>query len=429
MKFVNTILLSALSLGVVAQEPKNVIMVVGDGMGPAYTTAYRYFADDKNTLDVEQTVFDRMLVGMASTYPARISGYVTDSAAGATALATGVKSYNGAIAVNVDKKPVSTVLEWAKEHGMKTGVAVTSQINHATPASYSAHNESRKNYDQIADSYFDEKINDHFVLDVMLGGGWDYFIRDDRNLVAEFKKAGYQYVDNIAHLKTANSKQPLLGLFAEQGLNWALDMPPKQRLKTLTQAAVEHLENDQGFFLLVEASQIDWAGHSNDVGAAMSEMQDLAQTMTWLEQYVDAHPDTLLVLTADHSTGGFTIGANKIYRWEPQWLDNLQASPYAIAKQLMSAEKKSTLAAELLGFSLNEEEKSKIEAIDTQDEEIAYQTVKTLLDVRTNTGWTTGGHTGVDVPVFAKGPGSEMFRGMLNNTQVADNIFSLLGRK
>jgi alkaline phosphatase len=429
MKFVNTILLSALSLGVVAQEPKNVIMVVGDGMGPAYTTAYRYFADDKNTLDVEQTVFDRMLVGMASTYPARISGYVTDSAAGATALATGVKSYNGAIAVNVDKKPVSTVLEWAKEQGMKTGVAVTSQINHATPAGYSVHNESRKNYDQIADSYFDEKINDHFVLDVMLGGGWDYFIRDDRNLVAEFKKAGYQYVDNIAHLKTANSKQPLLGLFAEQGLNWALDMPPKQRLKTLTQAAVEHLENDQGFFLLVEASQIDWAGHSNDVGAAMSEMQDLAQTMTWLEQYVDAHPDTLLVLTADHSTGGFTIGANKIYRWEPQWLDNLQASPYAIAKQLMSAEKKSALAAELLGFSLNEEEKSKIEAIDTQDEEIAYQTVKTLLDVRTNTGWTTGGHTGVDVPVFAKGPGSEMFRGMLNNTQVADNIFSLLGRK
>ncbi|QHJ11258.1 Alkaline phosphatase 4 [Paraglaciecola mesophila] len=429
MKFVNTILLSALSMGVVAQEPKNVIMVVGDGMGPAYTTAYRYFADDKNTLEVEQTVFDRMLVGMASTYPARISGYVTDSAAGATALATGVKSYNGAIAVDVDKKPVSTVLEWAKEQGMKTGIAVTSQINHATPAGYSSHNESRKNYNEIADSYFDRKVANSFVLDVMLGGGWDYFIRDDRNLVEEFQNVGYQYVDNIAELETADSTQPLLGLFAEQGLNWALDMPPKQRLKTLTQAAVNHLENDQGFFLLVEASQIDWAGHSNDVGAAMFEMQDLAQTMSWLEQYVDAHPDTLLVLTADHSTGGFTIGANKIYRWEPQWLDNLQASPYAIAKRLMAAEKKSALAADLLGFSLNDEEKSMIEAIDTQDEEIAYQTVKALLDVRTNTGWTTGGHTGVDVPVFAKGPGSEMFRGMLNNTQVADNIFTLLGQK
>lgn len=429
MKFVNIILLSALSMGVVAQEPKNVIMVVGDGMGPAYTTAYRYFADDKNTQEVEQTVFDRMLVGMASTYPARISGYVTDSAAGATALATGVKSYNGAIAVNVDKKPVSTVLEWAKEQGMKTGVAVTSQINHATPAGYSSHNESRKNYNEIADSYFDRKVANSFVLDVMLGGGWDYFIRDDRNLVEEFQSAGYQYVDNIADLETADTTQPLLGLFAEQGLNWALDMSPKERLKTLTQAAVNHLENDQGFFLLVEASQIDWAGHSNDVGAAMFEMQDLAQTMSWLEKYVDAHPDTLLVLTADHSTGGFTIGANKIYRWEPQWLDNLQSSPYAIAKQLMTAEKKSALAADLLGFSLNDEEKSMIEAIDTQDDEIAYQTVKTLLDVRTNTGWTTGGHTGVDVPVFAKGPGSEMFRGMLNNTQVADNIFTLLGQK
>lgn len=429
MKFVSTVLLSALCMGAVAQEPKNVIMVVGDGMGPAYTTAYRYFADNKNTPLVEQTVFDRMLVGMASTYPAQVSGYVTDSAAGATALATGVKSYNGAIAVDVDKKPVPTVLEWAKEHGLKTGVAVTSQINHATPAGYSAHNESRKNYNEIADSYFDDKVDNRFVLDVMLGGGWDYFIRDDRNLVAEFKGAGYQYVDKIANLSATDKNKPLLGLFADQGLNWALDMPAKQRLQTLTQTAVKHLENDKGFFLLVEASQIDWAGHSNDVGAAMTEMQDLAQTMTWLEQYVEAHPDTLVVLTADHSTGGFTIGANKIYRWEPQWLDNLKASPYAIAKQLMTAKNKSALAADLLGFSLNDEEKSMIDTIDTQDDEIAYQTVKTLLDIRTNTGWTTGGHTGVDVPVYAIGPGSEKFRGMLNNTQVADNIFTLLGRE
>ena len=429
MKFVSTVLLSALCMGAVAQEPKNVIMVVGDGMGPAYTTAYRYFADNKNTPLVELTVFDRMLVGMASTYPAQVSGYVTDSAAGATALATGVKYYNGAIAVDVDKKPVPTVLEWAKEHGLKTGVAVTSQINHATPAGYSAHNESRKNYNEIADSYFDDKVDNRFVLDVMLGGGWDYFIRDDRNLVAEFEGAGYQYVDKIADLSATDKNKPLLGLFADQGLNWSLDMPAKQRLQTLTQTAVKHLENDKGFFLLVEASQIDWAGHSNDVGAAMTEMRDLADTMTWLEQYVSEHPDTLVVLTADHSTGGFTIGANKIYRWEPQWLDNLKASPYAIAKQLMTAKNKSALAADLLGFSLNDDEKSMLDAIDTQDDELAYQTVKTLLDIRTNTGWTTGGHTGVDVPVYAIGPGSEKFRGMLNNTQVADNIFTLLGRE
>ncbi|GAC34261.1 alkaline phosphatase [Paraglaciecola polaris] len=429
MKFVSTVLLSTLCMAAIAQEPKNVIMVVGDGMGPAYTTAYRYFADDRTTPAVEQTVFDRLLVGMASTYPARVSGYVTDSAAGATALSTGTKTYNGAIAVDVDKEPVQTVLEWAKKQGMKTGVAVTSQINHATPAGYSSHNESRKNYNEIADSYFDRKVANTFVLDVMLGGGWNYFKRDDRDLVTEFTDAGYQYVDTISALQNTDVSKPLLGLFADKGLNWALDMPDKQRLQTLTQAAVKHLENDKGFFLLVEASQVDWAGHSNDVGAAMGEMQDLAQTMTWLEQYVDAHPDTLVVLTADHSTGGFTIGADTIYKWEPQWLENLKASPFNIAKQVMATNNKVALASELLGFTLTEDEKSLVNAIDTQDEEIAYQTIKTLLDLRTNTGWTTGGHTGVDVPVFAKGPGSEKFRGLLNNTQVADNIFTLLGRK
>ena len=109
-----------------ASMPKNIIMVVADGMGPAYTTAYRYYSDNPETEVIEQTVFDRHLVGMASTYPARVSGYVTDSAAAATALATGVKSYNGAIGLDVDKNPVETVLEWAKIQGKKTGVVVTS---------------------------------------------------------------------------------------------------------------------------------------------------------------------------------------------------------------------------------------------------------------------------------------------------------------
>ena len=108
--------------------PDNIIMVVGDGMGPAYLSAYRYFMDDKKGELVKPTVFDRNLVGMSSTYPARVSGYVTDSAAGATALATGYKSYNGSIGVNIDKKPLLTLLEVARQKGMRTGVAVTSQI-------------------------------------------------------------------------------------------------------------------------------------------------------------------------------------------------------------------------------------------------------------------------------------------------------------
>ena len=127
--------------------PKNIIMVVGDGMGPAYTTAYRLFKDNPNTKAIEPTVFDNILVGRSSTYPAKISGFVTDSAASATALATGHKSYNGAIGVDVDVKPLETVMEYAKSIGNSTGLVVTSQINHATPASYAAHVKQRKMYD------------------------------------------------------------------------------------------------------------------------------------------------------------------------------------------------------------------------------------------------------------------------------------------
>ena len=107
------------------------------------------------------------------------------------------------------------------------------------------HNESRQNYDEIADSYFDRRINDNFVLDVMLGGGKKYFIREDRNLVEEFQNAGYQYVDNVKALAAVDSKKPLIGLFGDVGLPWALDSNGYGRLKSMAQAAVRHLENEK----------------------------------------------------------------------------------------------------------------------------------------------------------------------------------------
>ncbi len=423
-----TILCNGVYAADTADKPKNIIMLVGDGMGPAYTTAYRYFADNKNTEEVEQTVFDRLLVGSASTYPHQISGYITDSAAGATALATGVKTYNGAIAVDSDKKPLLTVLEWARQKGLKTGIAVTSHINHATPASYVIHNESRKNYSQIADSYFDEKINGKFKLDVMLGGGSDFFIREDRNLVEEFKLAGYQYVNNLEQLATIKTGQALLGLFGEEGMPWALDSKDKQRLPMLTEVAIKQLENEKGFFLLIEASQVDWAGHGNDIAAAMAEMRDLSLTLEFLEKYLQQHSDTLLVLTADHSTGGLTLGANGEYRWSPEWLTKLKASPKAIAKRLSNAKDIAGLAADLLGFELTDAEKKQLAEIESSDSQVFYSAIKLLLDERSNTGWTTTGHTGVDVQVFAKGKGAEMFAGYQDNTQIAERIFTLLGR-
>lgn len=409
--------------------PKNIIMVVADGMGPAYTTAYRNYVDDPSTPKIESVVFDDILVGNASTYPAQVSGYVTDSAAAATALATGVKSYNGAIGVDVNKQPVNSVMYHAKSKGMRTGLAVTSQIVHATPASYIAHNESRKNYNEIAEDFFDVRVDGKFVADVMLGGGTSYFERDDRDILAQFIDAGYEYADSYNRLASVPAGSNVLGLFAPVALPAVLDDKRKNRLEYLTQHAIKHLENDNGFFLLVEASQVDWAGHANDIASAMAEMHDLALTMEYLREYVKANPDTLVILTADHSTGGLTIGANGDYRWSPEHLKSMSASVMTIALNMANEENPGEYVAQKLGLSLSEEELATLDSVSNQDDETRFMAVKTFLDTKTNTGWTTGGHTGVDVEVFAFGAGYQSLMGQIDNTDIAKTIFSFIDKK
>lgn len=429
--------------------PKNIIMVIGDGMGPAYTTAYRYFSDNPKTEMIETTVFDRHLKGFSSTYPASVSGIVTDSAASATALATGIKSYNGAIGVDINKNELQTVLEWSKLQGKKTGIVVTSQINHATPASYLTHNESRKNYNAIADSYLDDGIK----ADLYFGGGWKYFIREDRHLVDEFKEAGFHYLDNYQDLINLPNNKPVLGLFADIGLPWALDDTNKHRLSTMTKSALHHLVNlqkhdnspDKGLFMLIEASQIDWAGHANNISDAMAEMDDLAETLKYLEHFVERHPDTLVIVTADHSTGGFTLAANGKYEWEAKVLRTMQHSVNYIAKQLVANEIHADFANRLFNLELNQEELSLLKKTKTtpklenskniyQDKKVSstelamLANVKHIIDNRTNSGWTTGGHTAIDVPVFAFGKRCELFNGSQDNTDIAKKIFTLLGK-
>lgn len=407
--------------------PKNIIMVVADGTGPAFTTAYRYYNDNPNTPYVETTIFDDTLVGGSSTYPHELSGLVTDSAASATALAAGVKSYNGAIGVDINKQAVETVLHRAHKLGLKTGLAVTSHIVHATPAAYMVANESRQNYNEIADSFFDDRINDEHLADIMLGAGWGFFMRDDRNLVDEFKADGYQYIDEYSQLASIDSSKPVLGLFGDSGLPWALDDEEPLRLRKLTEAAVPYLENENGYFLLVEASQVDWAGHGNDISAAMAEMHDLAKTMEYLYEYVQSHPDTLVVMTADHSTGGLTIGANGVYSWQPQWLKNFKASISTIASAIINEADKGAFVSTQFGFELDESEIEQVNTINAQMSAREIQAVlKKIVDKRSNTGWTTSGHTGIDVQVFAFGPSSERFAGSQDNTDIAHKIFDLL---
>jgi alkaline phosphatase len=433
---------------VTKNAPKNIIMVIADGMGPAYTSSYRYFNDNPATDNIEETVFDRLLIGSASTYPASVSGFVTDSAAGATALASGTKTYNGAIGLDVNKNRVESVLEFAKKQGKRTGIVVTSQINHATPASYLSHNESRNNYNAIADSYIDNGIK----ADVYFGGGWQYFIRKDRNLVSEFKASGFQYIDNYRELANLKKNVPVIGLFEDVGLPWAIDDTNPYRLSTMTKAAIKQLENSKGYFMLIEASQIDWAGHSNDITAAMAEMTDLAVTMEYLEEYVSEHPDTLVILTADHSTGGLTVGANGKYEWDPKVLRSMTQSPRVIAQQLSTTKITQQQVSTLLNFSITNAEVQQIEVAkkDAVEKLANYQklssneksknnkpnvsamistAIKRIIDIRTNTGWTSGGHTAVDVPVHAMGLNKEIFAGKIDNTDVAKHIFTLLGNR
>lgn len=409
--------------------PNNIIMVVADGMGPAFTTAYRNYVDDKNTPEVDAVVFDDILMGNASTYPAPVSGYVTDSAAAATALASGVKSYNGAIGVDVDKQPVKSVMHYAKLKGMRTGLAVTSQIVHATPAAYIAHDESRQNYNAIADDFFDVRVNGELVADVMLGGGTDFFEREDRNIIGEFIDAGYEYTDTYNRLATVPKGSNVLGLFAPVALPAMLDDSRDNRLKYLTEHAIKHLENDNGYFLLVEASQVDWAGHANDIASAMAEMQDLAYTIEFLKTYVQAHPDTLVILTADHSTGGLTIGARGDYSWSPEYLHNLKASLGTIAKNMVEHDNPGDYVATTFGFDVTDEEIATLDSIAQQDVKARFNALKVFLDNKTNTGWTTSGHTGVDVEVFAFGAGHDDFMGQIDNTDIAKKIFNFIDNR
>ena len=405
--------------------PKNVIYMIGDGMGPAFITAYRYYKDDPTTKEIETTVFDTILKGMAHTYPDDHT-YVTDSAAGATALSSGHKSYNGAIAVDTAKKPVKTMLEIAKEQGMTTALVATSQINHATPASFAAHNESRRNYDDIANDYIDNKIAGKLPVDLMLGGGTQYFIRDDRNLVDEFKQAGYQYGDDIQNLSQI-TQVPAIGLYAPKGLPFALDENPT-RLKQLTSKAFDLLDgqNDKGFFVMIEGSQIDWCGHANDIACAMAEMDDFAKSIETAKAYVDNNPDTILVITADHSTGGLTIGAHGQYKWETDVIKGVKATASTLTKLLMESDNLKTVWQEHTSIEFTAENEIKLNQAKAMGLKTLNLAVKSIINDLSFTGWTTGGHTASDVQVFAYGKNSDDFVGSQNNTDIAKKLIGYI---
>ncbi|WP_419180520.1 alkaline phosphatase [Bacillus salipaludis] len=409
-------------------EVNNIIFLIGDGMGASYTTAYRYFKDNPATKKFDPTVFDPYLVGQQMTYSDDPKHNVTDSAAAGTAMATGVKTYNSAIGVDRNGLPVKSVLEAAKEKGKSTGFVVTCQIAHATPAAFGAHEKNRKNMDAIADDYFDEKINGHHKIDVMLGGGVTNLVRSDRDLTKEFQKDGYDYVTNKDEM--VKSKQTkVLGLFAPEGLPKMLDRDASiPSLKEMTETALSKLsKNKKGFFLMVEGSQIDWAGHDNDIVAAMSETQDFENAFKAAIDFAKKDKHTLVVATADHSTGGFSVGAKGNYNWFAAPIAAAKRTPDFMAEQIAKgAEVEQTLKSNI-ELSLKPEEIRLVKkAAESKDVTEIDNAIEKIFDNRSVTGWTTSGHTGDDVNIYAYGPGSDLFTGKINNTDQAKNIFEMI---
>lgn len=446
MRFVNVpgvFIALLLAVGVQAKSPTNIILVIGDGMAPAYTSAYRYYADDPATPHIETTIFDELLVGMARTYP-NDNTVVTDSAAAATALATGVKTFNGAIGVDTQHQPLETLLELAKKRRYQTAVVATSTINHATPASFIAHVKSRQSYNAIADQFIDERINGKPKIDLMFGGGRKFFVREDRNIAEEFVAEGYRYITSLDQLASLD-RLPIIGLFADDGLPSALNSDRPLALTEMTAKALALL-GKKPFFLLVEASQIDWCGHANDIACAMAEMHDMAETLKLLKAYVDKNRNTILVATADHGTGGLSIGANGKYAWDVAVIKNIKATASRIADNLMmNSHAWQEEWTHLTGIDMTPREMQGMQQLMDKADELkrddapqsqrdivrsgVVKLTLALINERSHTGWTTTGHTGDDVQVFSYGENSRDFAGNINNTDIAKKLFAYLPKK
>lgn len=407
-------------------DVQNVIVLIGDGMGTPYLSTYRSF---KHNGDLsKQTAFDPYLTGMHKTYPDDSKSNITDSAAAGTAMATGQKTYNNAIGVNKNGKKLKTVLEEAKRKGKSTGLVVTSELTNATPAAYAAHDVSRKNTAAIADDFFDEKIGKQHTVDVMLGGGLVDFVRKDRDLTKEFQKAGYRYVTNKADLQK-NKQQKLLGIFADGGLDKAIDRDKTTpSLQDMTSSAIKQLsKNKKGFFLMVEGSQIDWAGHDHDIVSAMSEMKDFEKAFEEAIRFAKKDKNTLVITTADHSTGGLSFGADGSGSWDYQPVKAAKKTPDFIANKIVGGMTVETALKQYIDLDFTKEEIASIQkAAETKDPVQIDDAIEKVINTRSHTGWTTSGHTGDEVPFYAYGPTSGQLKGLMENTDQAKHIFKLL---
>lgn len=285
---------------------RNIIFFIGDGMGISQISAGRICTvGPDGRLNIEKMPVTGLLCNHS------LDDLITDSAAGATALATGFKTNNGMIAMLPDNTRAKTILQAARDKGLSTGLVATSSITHATPACFASHVSSRGSQEEIARQLIEEEVS------VLLGGGKNYFIpqsdpkskrSDDIDLISRAREKGYEFVETREDL-LKSQKNRLLGLFRPGALK---NEPEEPSLAELTAKAIQLLNrNPKGFFLMVEGSQIDWGSHDNDLEYMLREMRSFDEAVKVGLDFALQDKYTLVVVTADHETGGLAIVGGK----------------------------------------------------------------------------------------------------------------------
>ena len=298
---------AAVSFGAEQLKPvKYVFLFIGDGM----SIPQRMTAEELARINTGKGLAINAMPNQALTTTRSANSFITDSAASATAIACGAKTKNGAVGVDAKGARLESIAEVARDSGRKVGIVTSVTLNHATPAGFYGHNLSRGNYYEIGLDLIDSKF------DFFGGGGIaEHNKKDSKNYRGDVyelaKQAGYKVVrkniDAIKALKAGDGKVIAVG--ADGALAYDIDNPDSPRVSLFTQKAIELLDNDKGFFLMVEGGKIDWMCHANDAATVMREVIDFDNAVKVALEFAKKHPqDTLVVVTGDHETGGLTMG-------------------------------------------------------------------------------------------------------------------------
>ncbi len=435
-----------------AQTPKNIIIMFADGTAPTQWDFGRYSSKVLRQQPFLTTdhVFREGTVGLLITAPH--GAYVTDSAAAGSAMATGFKVENGVVSIAPDGKSLSTAMEAAKAKGKRIGLVTTATVYDATPATFSIHAKSRRDSQALVDQFL------ALEPDVLMGGGADYFLpvgvpggkrKDGKDVITAFRAKGYQVVRNPAELKAAAGAK-LLGLFADDDMDFEIDRDPAKEPTTAEMAAaalkVLSQAGPNGFVLFVENENTDTAGHSNDAASLMRALWAFDDAVKVALDFQRSSPDTLVIVTGDHETGGFSptyalkdlsslSSTNRFYTGDAQllMLDRITMSFNAISEKL--GEKPSgavldeLLAKHFPGFKLDADLRELIlnrQPLERNYSYLVQNALGRMVARQTGYYWGTSGHTPEPVLVGAMGPGAELFRGYQDNTDFGKHLHRLI---